>query len=107
MPGGAAGRGGVHCYPANRSVYLSQTADVPNQVGVDVDIVALGLVNFLLFCNEHLGPRYGWVDEMGDTAPSEESIERGEVENLCWANLFGPERAKVVGGHFLREALQG
>jgi hypothetical protein len=99
--------GGFHCYPEGRAVSLSQTANVDNQLGVSPDVVALGLVNFLLFCNEHLGPRYGWVDEMGHTGPSEESIERGDLEYLFWANLFGPELAQAVGRDFLLGAPSG
>jgi hypothetical protein len=70
-------------------------------------MVALGLVNFLLLCNEHLAPTYGWVDEVGYTGPSDERSGRGELEYLFWANLFGPELAKVVGLDFLMQAPSG
>jgi hypothetical protein len=84
-------------FPSSRSVCLGQDADPTNELGVKPDLVALGLLKFLLFGKDHLRPRYGWVDEMGDNAPSQESIDQHRLEYLFWANLFGPELTRALG----------
>jgi hypothetical protein len=99
--------GNIGYYPAKRTVSLSQSANLENTLGVNPDVVALGLVNFALFYNDHLGPRYGWVDELGHTGPSEARVAQLRPQYLFWANLFGPEFAQAVGLDFLEAAPGG
>lgn len=106
-PEGEAAYGSLCFSQDNRSVLVSQRADHLNNFGIDSDVIALGLVNFALFANEHLQPRYGWVDEAGDLAPDDEAVAQGRLEFLFWANLFGPELTAQVGLDFFEAAPAG
>jgi hypothetical protein len=93
--------------PEDQSVSITQAADLRNELGVKADVVALGLLRFTLFCNEHLQPRYAWVDELGDNSPSDESVSAGRLEYLFWTNLFDPQFSLTLGRDFFDEVPGG
>src|SRR5262249_26480626 len=73
LPPATKGRASISFFRQLRSPCISQ--DVSSAEQKEVDRIALGQLNFLLFLYPHLRPQYGWVDELGENRPSKESVK--------------------------------
>jgi hypothetical protein len=68
----------------------------------ELDNFADGLLAFAKLQYAIFRPSYGWIDELGDNAPSRTAATPGTIKFLFWANIFGPRIVKQVGAEFLR-----
>ncbi len=88
----------------NQTIHVSQDADATNDLGVEVDPVATGLLALALHFYPSLRPGYGWVDEFGLNLPEGKTLAAHRPRFLYWSNFFGPEYVKAVGRDFLKGA---
>jgi hypothetical protein len=84
-----------------QTVSVAQNADETNQLGVDADIVATGLLALAVHFYPCLEAGYGWVDESGWNLPSGKALASPQPRYLYWATFYGAEHVQALGRDFL------
>ena len=66
-----------------------------------VDRATSSFLEFAELIYPHLGPEYGWLDEVGERLHREQDIPGRKIAYLFWANFFGPPYVERYGRDFL------
>lgn len=65
--------------------------------------IARRQLDFVRMMYRHLRPRFGWIDEFGDSETTNRLIQ-GRPRVLFWANIYGPDLVQQLGKTFLLKA---
>lgn len=81
--------------------WVSVSCDISFIDPQKVDTSASSFLRFAELIYPHLGPAYGWVDEVGTRLPKEEDVAARKLKYTFWANFFGPPYVERYGRDFL------
>ncbi len=66
-----------------------------------VDSATSSFLRFAELLYPHLGPEYGWLDEVGERLHREQDVPARKLAHIFWANFFGPPYVERYGRDFL------
>ncbi|MBI4317573.1 MAG: hypothetical protein HY675_03705 [Chloroflexi bacterium] len=66
-----------------------------------VDATTSSFLRFAELIYPHLGPAYGWLDEVGERLYRGQDVPARKLAYIFWANFFGPPYVEKYGRDFL------